>query len=246
MYRVKPVQPDGSGAFPWLMALSPTERETYVVDSKKYERCPWLEVIEAIEDWGLNYHRGNCVKYLARAGKKDPAKELEDLRKASWYLDREIERLKAVKEGREPVRPNNMNPKTVPAKDFIDAALSPDRTARLEPDADTLYTPCVRCHHAGNGHRVQRNAMGWYLTGCEVIGCRCLQYGATDGSAPCRCKHTLAQHPRGLSCRDSVLPLRRFRVATPKTPLTTLGPAWGICPHGARETTSGRRARAPS
>ena len=40
-----------------------------------------------------NYHRGNAVKYIARAGRKDPAKEVEDLRKARFYLDREIERL---------------------------------------------------------------------------------------------------------------------------------------------------------
>jgi hypothetical protein len=71
-----------------------------------------IEVIEAIEDWKLGFHRGNAVKYVARAGKKDPAKEIEDLEKARWYLDREIERLRAVKESRDPVRPNDMNPRS--------------------------------------------------------------------------------------------------------------------------------------
>ena len=52
-----------------------------------------IEVIDFIEDKGLNFHRGNAVKYIARAGKKDPAKEVEDLRKAVWYLNREIKRL---------------------------------------------------------------------------------------------------------------------------------------------------------
>ena len=52
-----------------------------------------IEVIEAIEAWGLNFHRGNAVKYIARAGKKNPAKEVEDLKKAAWYINREIERL---------------------------------------------------------------------------------------------------------------------------------------------------------
>lgn len=52
-----------------------------------------IEVISFIEDKGLNFHRGNAVKYIARAGKKDPAKEVEDLRKAVWYLNREITRL---------------------------------------------------------------------------------------------------------------------------------------------------------
>jgi hypothetical protein len=52
-----------------------------------------IEVIDFIEDKKLNYHRGNVVKYVARAGKKDPSKEIEDLKKASWYLNREIQRL---------------------------------------------------------------------------------------------------------------------------------------------------------
>lgn len=52
-----------------------------------------VEVLTAIEAWGLGYHRGNAIKYIARAGRKDPAKEVEDLRKARFYLDREIERL---------------------------------------------------------------------------------------------------------------------------------------------------------
>jgi hypothetical protein len=71
-----------------------------------------IEVIEAIEDWKLNFHRGNAVKYTARAGKKNPDKEVEDLEKAVWYLKREIETLKAVKENRSAVRPNDMNPRT--------------------------------------------------------------------------------------------------------------------------------------
>lgn len=55
-----------------------------------------IEVIDFIEDKNLNYHRGNAVKYIARAGKKDPAKEIEDLRKASWYINREIDRLEGI------------------------------------------------------------------------------------------------------------------------------------------------------
>ena len=54
-----------------------------------------IEVIDFIEDKHLNYHRGNAVKYISRAGKKDPAKEVEDLQKAAWYINREIQRLEA-------------------------------------------------------------------------------------------------------------------------------------------------------
>lgn len=53
-----------------------------------------IEVIDFIEDKKLNFHRGNAVKYIVRAGKKDIANEVEDLEKAVWYINREIERLK--------------------------------------------------------------------------------------------------------------------------------------------------------
>lgn len=54
-----------------------------------------IEVIDFIECYGLNFHRGNAVKYIARAGKKDPSKESEDLRKAIWYLQRELQRIES-------------------------------------------------------------------------------------------------------------------------------------------------------
>ena len=53
-----------------------------------------IEVIEYIEDKKLGFHLGNAVKYISRAGKKDPSKTIEDLEKAAWYLNREIERLR--------------------------------------------------------------------------------------------------------------------------------------------------------
>lgn len=67
-----------------------------------------IEVIEAIEDWNLNFTRGNAIKYLVRAGRKSPDKEIEDLEKAKWYIGREIETLKAKKENRIPVKPDEM------------------------------------------------------------------------------------------------------------------------------------------
>lgn len=51
------------------------------------------EVIKVIEAWGTNFHIGQVIKYVARAGKKDPSKHVEDLKKARFYLDREIARL---------------------------------------------------------------------------------------------------------------------------------------------------------
>lgn len=57
-----------------------------------YKAGDVYETIRVIEAWGLNYHLGNTVKYISRAGKKGDL--IEDLEKARWYLDREIERLK--------------------------------------------------------------------------------------------------------------------------------------------------------
>lgn len=49
------------------------------------------EVIDITEN--LNFNRGNAVKYIARAGRKDARKLIEDLKKARWYIDRELKRL---------------------------------------------------------------------------------------------------------------------------------------------------------
>lgn len=51
------------------------------------------EAIRVIEAWDLGFCLGNTVKYISRAGKKDPHAELEDLKKARWYLDRQIARM---------------------------------------------------------------------------------------------------------------------------------------------------------
>tara|TARA_R110000824_G_scaffold337283_1_gene523786 strand:+ start:52 stop:258 length:207 start_codon:yes stop_codon:yes gene_type:complete len=50
------------------------------------------EAIKVIEAWDLNFSLGNVVKYISRAGKKNET--LEDLEKASWYLDRAIQNLR--------------------------------------------------------------------------------------------------------------------------------------------------------
>ena len=52
-----------------------------------------VEVLDFIEDKNLNFHRGNAIKYICRAGKKSKETEVEDLQKAVFYLNREIENL---------------------------------------------------------------------------------------------------------------------------------------------------------
>lgn len=48
------------------------------------------EVIKVIHAWGLGFDLGNCVKYIARAGKKSEDR-IEDLKKAMFYLNYELE-----------------------------------------------------------------------------------------------------------------------------------------------------------
>jgi len=69
---------------------SPLRPAHYGCDGNVYE------VFNVLEAWGLDkdFYLGNVIKYIARAGKKDPSKELEDLEKAEVYLKRRIAELK--------------------------------------------------------------------------------------------------------------------------------------------------------
>jgi len=51
------------------------------------------EAIKVIDAWELGFSLGNTIKYISRAGKKGKNKELEDLRKAKWYLEHHIKQL---------------------------------------------------------------------------------------------------------------------------------------------------------
>lgn len=58
------------------------------VDHPKHYTYGNIETIEVIEDWNLGYNLGNVLKYIARADHK--GNPVEDLKKARWYLEREI------------------------------------------------------------------------------------------------------------------------------------------------------------
>lgn len=57
------------------------------------------EAIKVIDAWGLGFCLGNVVKYISRAGKKEGNSMIQDLKKASFYLDHEINKL----QGQEPI-----------------------------------------------------------------------------------------------------------------------------------------------
>ena len=62
-----------------------------LVNHPKHYRPGTYEVIKVIEAWDLNFNIGNAVKYLGRLGKKDKPKQ--EIQKAIWYLQRELEKL---------------------------------------------------------------------------------------------------------------------------------------------------------
>ncbi len=68
-----------------------TTKKSDTVNHPSHYTQGGVEVIDAIEAWDLGFHLGNTVKYVARAAHK--GSRLEDLKKARWYLDREIARL---------------------------------------------------------------------------------------------------------------------------------------------------------
>lgn len=71
--------------------LTTDEPITSAVDHPShYHAESGVEVIDAVEAWGLGFCLGNVIKYVARAGHKGDARE--DLQKALWYLTRELSR----------------------------------------------------------------------------------------------------------------------------------------------------------
>lgn len=64
------------------------------IDHPKHYNIGSIEPIDVIYDWNLDFDLGNAIKYIARAGHKNPNTYLEDLEKAAWYLNDKITRAK--------------------------------------------------------------------------------------------------------------------------------------------------------
>jgi hypothetical protein len=86
-----------AGAKPKAVTLPDLNAKSYPLRPTHYGGAnnPY-EVFNVLEAWGLDkdFYLGNVIKYIARAGKKDATKELEDLEKAEVYLKRRITELK--------------------------------------------------------------------------------------------------------------------------------------------------------
>tara|TARA_R110000823_G_scaffold216020_2_gene345602 strand:+ start:3944 stop:4279 length:336 start_codon:yes stop_codon:yes gene_type:complete len=88
---------DAEAAHEWMLlekiARTREEREGQgnIYNPPHYTSGRQIEPIDVIEDWGMNYHISTAIKYLSRAGRKSD--EIQDLKKASWYISRRISML---------------------------------------------------------------------------------------------------------------------------------------------------------
>lgn len=69
---------------------------TDMINPHHYRGDRRFEPIEVIEDWQLNYRLGNALKYISRNGRKPGENPIEGLKKAIWYLEREIDAINAT------------------------------------------------------------------------------------------------------------------------------------------------------
>ena len=84
---------DGPCALPLLAGWTPpsvVEESRNEIDKPPHYTRGEIEPIDVIEDWKLDYHLGNVLKYIARAEHK--GSPISDLRKARWYLTRALKR----------------------------------------------------------------------------------------------------------------------------------------------------------
>lgn len=114
-----------------------------------YRSAKGMEAIEVIEAFDLNFHRGNAVKYVLRAGRKD--EELQELRKARWYVSREIARMEAAQGRPRDLRQFSLCYLATPYSKYrfgIDRAFSDASivAAKLLKDGIKVYSPIAHTH----------------------------------------------------------------------------------------------------
>jgi len=71
--------------------LEKKEKKTDNINHPRHYISGQFETIDVIEDWDLGFHLGNVIKYISRH--KIKSNQLEDLKKAQWYLNRYINKM---------------------------------------------------------------------------------------------------------------------------------------------------------
>lgn len=140
------------------------------INSPSHYKFGKIEVIEAIEDWQLPYHLGNVVKYVARAGRKDPSKEIQDLEKAAWYLQRYIELKKGTAGKPDEMRSIFHFTHPPELKNMLSVTLSDPPTAKNNEPANEC-----RCGHSKRAHNLFTESQF-----CRLPGCNCEKFQEAD------------------------------------------------------------------
>lgn len=137
-----------------------------------YKGKSGLEAIDVIEGFGLGFHRGNSVKYLLRAGKKDDA--AQDVRKARWYIERDIERMHAALSCDGILTQYRLCYLATPYTKYhlgIDAAFThaSELTGRLIKIGVRLYSPIAHCHPISIAAGIDPLDFKFWLTNQEAM-----------------------------------------------------------------------------
>lgn len=84
-----------------MMEAMGTRDKNFTPTHPAYYNEADITPFEYIRAQNLNFFAGNVIKYISRAGKKDPQKHVEDLEKAKVYLDEEIKHVRGLAGGSE-------------------------------------------------------------------------------------------------------------------------------------------------
>ena len=146
------------------------------VKNPSYYNRGKIEVWEFIEDQGLDYHTGNAVKYIARAGFKDPSKEVEDLQKAIAFLERKIKVLKGS---------TDVNTEITNFLDFTETLTSMQREFlenKFNTGVNMLSAAIDNCIREETMH-AEKECIKWFysmLTYSSLIECEPVKQKARD------------------------------------------------------------------
>lgn len=89
---------DGTVNWLWILRQYENAVSTGVVKRPShYQGRDGMQAIDVIENFGLNYNIGNAEKYILRAGRKDGNPKAQDLKKAIFYIEREIQQNEMMK-----------------------------------------------------------------------------------------------------------------------------------------------------
>lgn len=121
-------------------AARPQPKNDPVNHPAHYTAYDGLEIIDLTEQMMSN--RGNAVKYIARAGLKNPDTEIEDLQKAKWYIEREVQRMTRLAEKKKSTPPAEKD--LGPAK-YLECTEHKIRLIRNAIDPAWFICPRPRC-----------------------------------------------------------------------------------------------------